>query len=110
ARDDSEAGASDVLNPGLIDAPAGSEMRAPKAATDRRRSRRGGPVDPEVVAGVVAHLGSGHGRRMACMKAGLSYRRFLGLLRHDGDFADRVLMTESAREEACEQLLFRLAT
>ena len=89
--------------------PAGIEIMAPEAAATRRR-RPEPPADPAVKSGIVADLRSGHGRRAACIKAGLSYGRFLRLLRSDEGFAERVLMVESAREEACELILYRLSS
>ncbi|MDB5352986.1 MAG: hypothetical protein JWN86_4233 [Planctomycetota bacterium] len=53
-------------------------------------------------------LRSGYGRKLACIKAGISYTRFLRHVRADREYAEFVDMAEGSRIDACEHLLFRL--
>ena len=52
---------------------------------------------------------AGHGRKMVCLKIGMSYDRFLQLVRADPEFEANLRTAEGMREEACEHQLFKMA-
>ncbi len=57
---------------------------------------------------ILEHLRAGYGRKVACLKAGVGYNRFLRQLRTDREYAECVGMAEAIRTESCEYLLYRL--
>jgi hypothetical protein len=67
-------------------------------------------ADSSAGSEMLSSLKLGHGRKTACLKAGWSYRKFLKIYRRDADFAERVRMVETSREESCEFRLFQLLT
>jgi hypothetical protein len=80
-------------------------------ATPTERGKRGPArkqLDSSQGTQLFELLRSGYGRKLACFKVGIGYRRFLRQLRSDRDFADCVLIAEAMRSESCEYRLYRL--